>query len=65
MLNLWGIWCGPCSEEMPHLAQMQKQYAGKGLEVISLNVGDHERLRAGRDDGVHHRIEFGEIVLAG
>ena len=42
MLNLWGIWCGPCREEMPHLAQMQKQYASKGLEVISLNVGDHE-----------------------
>lgn len=42
MLNLWGIWCGPCREEMPHLAQMQKQYQGKGLEVISLNVGDHD-----------------------
>jgi len=27
---------------MPHLAQMQKQYASKGLEVISLNVGDHD-----------------------
>ena len=42
MLNLWGIWCGPCREEMPHLAQMQKQYASKGLEIISLNVGDHD-----------------------
>ena len=42
MLNLWGIWCGPCREEMPHLAQMYKQYEGKGLEVISLNVGDHD-----------------------
>jgi thiol-disulfide isomerase/thioredoxin len=42
VLNLWGIWCGPCRDEMPHLAQMQKQYASKGLEVISLNVGDHE-----------------------
>jgi thiol-disulfide isomerase/thioredoxin len=41
ILNLWGIWCGPCREEMPHLAQMQKQYADKGLEVISLNVGDN------------------------
>jgi thiol-disulfide isomerase/thioredoxin len=40
VLNLWGIWCGPCREEMPHLAQMQKQYADKGLEVISLNIGD-------------------------
>ena len=41
ILNLWGIWCGPCRDEMPHLAQMQKQYADKGLEVISLNVGDN------------------------
>ncbi|CAN5599147.1 hypothetical protein BH10ACI3_BH10ACI3_13140 [soil metagenome] len=40
--NLWGIWCGPCREEMPHLAQMQRQYADKGLEVISLNIGDHD-----------------------
>ena len=40
VLNLWGIWCGPCREEMPHLAQMQKQYGDKGLEVISLNIGD-------------------------
>lgn len=40
VLNLWGIWCGPCRDEMPHLAKMQKQYADKGLEVIGLNVGD-------------------------
>lgn len=42
VLNLWGIWCGPCRDEMPHLAAMQKQYADKGFEVIGLNVGDHE-----------------------
>ncbi len=42
MLNLWGIWCGPCRDEMPHLAQFQHQYADKGLEVISANIGDHD-----------------------
>jgi thiol-disulfide isomerase/thioredoxin len=39
VLNLWAIWCGWCRDEMPHLAQMQKQY-GDRLEVISLSVGD-------------------------
>lgn len=42
ILNLWGIWCGPCREEMPHLDAMQKQYADKGLQVFGLNVGDHD-----------------------
>ena len=42
ILNLWGIWCGPCRDEMPHLAAMQKQYADEGLEVFGLNIGDHD-----------------------
>lgn len=42
ILNLWGIWCGPCREEMPHLAAIQKQYGDKGLKVFGLNVGDHD-----------------------
>jgi thiol-disulfide isomerase/thioredoxin len=41
VLNLWAIWCGWCRDEMPHLAQMQKQY-GSRLEVISLSVGDQQ-----------------------
>jgi thiol-disulfide isomerase/thioredoxin len=41
VLNLWAIWCGPCREEMPYLVAMQKQY-GSRLEVIGLNIGNHE-----------------------
>jgi thiol-disulfide isomerase/thioredoxin len=41
VLNLWAIWCGPCRDEMPHLNAFQKQY-GSQVEVISLNIGDHE-----------------------
>ncbi|MEQ1605644.1 MAG: TlpA disulfide reductase family protein [Pyrinomonadaceae bacterium] len=40
LLNIWGTWCGPCREEMPHLVEMQNKYAAQGLEVIGLNIGD-------------------------
>jgi len=42
LLNIWGIWCGPCRAEMPHLVELQDQYRDKGFEVIGLNVGDNE-----------------------
>lgn len=40
MLNIWGTWCGPCREEMPHLIEMQEKYGPQGFEVIGLNIGD-------------------------
>ncbi len=42
MLNLWGIWCGPCRAEMPHLVELQEKYGAQGFEVIGLNIGDHD-----------------------
>jgi thiol-disulfide isomerase/thioredoxin len=39
LVNLWGIWCGPCVAEMPALAQMQQTYGDKGFEVYGLNIG--------------------------
>ena len=43
LLNLWGVWCGPCRNEMPHLVEMQDKYRDRGFQVIGLNIGDDER----------------------
>lgn len=40
LFNLWGIWCGPCIAEMPHLVELQEKYKDNGFEVVGLNVGD-------------------------
>ena len=40
LVNLWGIWCGPCKAEMPTLVDLQNKYRAQGLEIIGLNVGD-------------------------
>ena len=42
LVNLWGVWCGPCRDEMPHLAELQEKYREKDLQVIGLNIGDEE-----------------------
>lgn len=42
MLNLWGVWCGPCRIEMPHLVEMQDKFRDQGFQVIGLNIGDED-----------------------
>ena len=39
MVNIWATYCGPCIQEMPGLAEIHKEYADKGLQVVGI-VGD-------------------------
>jgi thiol-disulfide isomerase/thioredoxin len=38
VLDVWATWCGPCRMEIPHLVDLSKEYAGKGVEVIGLTT---------------------------
>ena len=38
VLNFWAPWCAPCVEEMPELSQLQKEQAGKNLQVIGIGI---------------------------
>ena len=40
VLDLWATWCGPCRMEIPHLVDLQKEYGGKGVEIIGLTTED-------------------------
>lgn len=36
VINFWATWCGPCKEEMPIFAKLQKKYDAKGLQIIGI-----------------------------
>lgn len=40
VLNFWKIDCPPCSLEKPILERIRQKYAGRGLEIIAVNLFD-------------------------
>jgi thiol-disulfide isomerase/thioredoxin/outer membrane lipoprotein-sorting protein len=41
LLDFWATWCGPCRLTMPQVAKVHAQYKNKGVEVMSINVGEN------------------------
>ncbi len=40
IVEFWATWCGPCIAGMPHLSELQKKYADKGLTIIGVSATD-------------------------
>lgn len=36
MTNVWGTFCTPCLEEMPDLAELNREYQEKGVQIIGI-----------------------------
>jgi thiol-disulfide isomerase/thioredoxin len=40
VVDAWSTTCGPCKENFPHVIEMHRKYASKGLAIISLSLDD-------------------------
>jgi thiol-disulfide isomerase/thioredoxin len=38
VVNFWAPWCAPCVQEMPELAQLATDNAGKNIRVIGIGI---------------------------
>jgi thiol-disulfide isomerase/thioredoxin len=43
VVDFWATWCGPCKMEIPWLEDLQKQYAGQGLQIIGISADDLDK----------------------
>jgi len=40
IINFWATWCPPCREEMPLFVEMQKRFAGQGVQFVSIAIDE-------------------------
>ncbi len=38
IVNIWATWCPPCVHEMPSLANLQANYAARGVQIIAISI---------------------------
>lgn len=61
VIDIWGTWCPPCREEIPHFIALQKKYRDAGVEIVGLNferVPATEALQKVRDFHQKNRMNY-------
>ncbi len=43
LFEFWATWCGYCDHEAPYVDQIAKEFAGKGLIVLAVDVGESKK----------------------
>ncbi|WP_345685598.1 TlpA family protein disulfide reductase [Novipirellula caenicola] len=37
VVEFWATWCGPCISAMPHVVGLQKEFADRGVQIVSVS----------------------------
>lgn len=40
LIDVWATWCKPCVYEIPYLQKLEKDFAGKPIEFLSISIDD-------------------------
>jgi thiol-disulfide isomerase/thioredoxin len=69
LLDFWGTWCPPCRESVPALRNLNKKYAGKPFQLVSVSSDDDEDvwktfIKAERMDWFQYIDLPGEVLHA-
>ncbi len=45
VIEFWATWCGPCIQNMPHIAELQEQYRGQNVQIIGISDETKEEVK--------------------
>jgi len=54
LLHFWATWCNTCRYELPAIEELNRRFAGRGLNIISILVDEND---------VSHAKEFFKITF--
>lgn len=67
-LDIWGTWCPPCKQELQYMPALKKQYAGKNLVFVYLDMDDDQKEQQWKEfvrlavlEGEHYRLNNNNI----
>ena len=43
LLDLWASWCKPCETSFPALDSLYREYRGRGMEVVAVNLDERRK----------------------
>ncbi|HVS01501.1 MAG TPA: TlpA disulfide reductase family protein, partial [Thermoanaerobaculia bacterium] len=44
VLEFWATWCAPCHVQARILEEIHREYAGEGVQILGVNVGEQEEV---------------------
>ena len=65
VIEFWATWCGPCIMSMPHLAELQNRFRGRGVQIISVTDESVDEVNALlNQQHPQANLSFGDISSA-
>ena len=66
IVECWASWCGPCIAVIPHMNDLHKKYAEKGLVIIGVNVLEEglentKAFVAAQGEGMSYRVAYSGV----
>lgn len=65
VVEFWATWCGPCIASMPHLSELQREYAAKNVTIIGVtsedpnnNLEQVQTMVADKGDGMGYTVAW-------